>query len=237
MHTIDSLRVRGLGVIDELDLSFKPGFNIIVGANAVGKTSLLRSIIFSVVVDGFNEVRWQPTTSEVSIVIVDANNNKIRVGAGPGTIISSQYRDNKVKSWHPPSRVADDPTEYFICELHLINVSPKTANAAKAKESFQVLKLNRDELIRNRAETTIGISSTWQAINESAIKLENIDGVNNPQSLALDLQEALESMTRLCNPESQYSFFAYSFCHKHTDDWQKVNNLLAKYGLDEVPLP
>ena len=41
---IDNLKISGVGGIKELELAFHDGFNVICGANGVGKTTVLNII-------------------------------------------------------------------------------------------------------------------------------------------------------------------------------------------------
>ena len=43
---IQHLEVKNLGLFDNLEVSFTPGINIIIGPNASGKTSMLRAITY-----------------------------------------------------------------------------------------------------------------------------------------------------------------------------------------------
>ena len=44
MLHVEALTIRGVAGIDELDLAFQPGLNLIAGPNGSGKTTILECI-------------------------------------------------------------------------------------------------------------------------------------------------------------------------------------------------
>ncbi len=56
---IESLHVKNIGPFDELNVVFNPGMNVIVGANGIGKTSLLRCITYCLTSYNMENIRMR----------------------------------------------------------------------------------------------------------------------------------------------------------------------------------
>jgi recombinational DNA repair ATPase RecF len=56
---IESLHVENVGPFNKLDVQFNPKMNVIVGANGVGKTSLLRCIADSLTSNSLEIMRFR----------------------------------------------------------------------------------------------------------------------------------------------------------------------------------
>jgi energy-coupling factor transporter ATP-binding protein EcfA2 len=92
---IDSVRVRNYrSILDSGSISFSPGFNVIVGANNVGKSSLLLCLTGAIDYDPHRSIETLPTRDEpldtasrVDITIVasgdDLRRGALRMGTGP----------------------------------------------------------------------------------------------------------------------------------------------------------
>ena len=94
---IESLHVENAGPFNQLDVQFNPKMNVVVGANGVGKTSLLRCIAYSQTHNSMDIMRFRKDASiKMNGVIGD---RKITYGAEKFVDVDQRYRQMNIKQW------------------------------------------------------------------------------------------------------------------------------------------
>lgn len=100
---INSVYIKNFRRFKEVSIKFNKGFNILVGPNGSGKTSILRALSMSLSVNAVEDSRVG-TNSEIWTEI-NNNTRKYRVGLGPNWGETFSYRDTQLRSWAPPITV------------------------------------------------------------------------------------------------------------------------------------
>ena len=97
---IESLHVKNVRQFDELNVRFNKGFNFISGPNGCGKTSILASISHCFHHGNLQYSRFKEGAEFWTDLI--ANNEKMRVGLGCGSLEPKGYRNSTIKQWISP---------------------------------------------------------------------------------------------------------------------------------------
>lgn len=116
---VTQLKLTNLRVIEAAGFRFQPGFNLIVGVNGVGKTSVLDAlgVCLSAVVKHSNQLRTKVEAFELDDIRVGADaltvECGIRIGASEHTYLIHKPRAISVpqekKAGHPREQVLDTP--------------------------------------------------------------------------------------------------------------------------------
>lgn len=94
---LESLHVVNVGPFNELDAKFNPRMNVIIGANGVGKTSLLRCLTYSMTNNALENVRLRHhAVIKANGVIGD---ELYTFGAENIVDVDQKYRENSVERW------------------------------------------------------------------------------------------------------------------------------------------
>lgn len=75
---IKQLEVKNFRAFKNIKIFFNQRFNLIIGSNGIGKTSLLRAIIYSYCSNGFNDTRFK--NGCYLATTFNINNNEIKIG-------------------------------------------------------------------------------------------------------------------------------------------------------------
>lgn len=94
---IESLQVSNVGPFDELDATFNPKMNVIVGANGVGKTSLLRCIAYCLTNHGMENIRMRKDAMLKVFCVQDEK--KYIYGADHLVDKNQDYRTFNANNW------------------------------------------------------------------------------------------------------------------------------------------
>ena len=89
---ITHLYAKNIGIFDELNISFNPKFNLIIGPNGCGKTSILKAIALALNPGASKNLRYK----EKSAVWFDAifDSQCYRIGLGEGWVSNiAEYRE------------------------------------------------------------------------------------------------------------------------------------------------
>ena len=110
---VTSLRLTNVRAIETVEFRFQPGFNLIVGVNGVGKTTLLRAlgVCLSGIVKQSNALRTQVESFGVDDIQIGAGaltvECRARIGRGDHTYLVHKPREKSV----PQSKKAGMPRE------------------------------------------------------------------------------------------------------------------------------
>lgn len=97
---INSVYIKNFRRFKEVSIEFNKGFNILVGPNGSGKTSILRALSMSLAANAIEDSRvgldselWSEVTN---------NSRKYKVGLGPNWGETTSYRNTQIKRYNPP---------------------------------------------------------------------------------------------------------------------------------------
>lgn len=94
---IESLHVENVGPFNKLDVKFNPRVNVIIGANGVGKTSLLRCLTYSMTNYYLDNIRFR---KHATIKANGVNGDKLYTFGAENLVDEDQkYRDSGVARW------------------------------------------------------------------------------------------------------------------------------------------
>lgn len=97
---IESINIDGIGGIDNLDISFSPGMNIICGPNGIGKTTILECIAQSFTYNPLSYIRkkanrdsgsWKLSTTKGDIYNIERKNFHPSDDNGLNSLTGSQF--------------------------------------------------------------------------------------------------------------------------------------------------
>ncbi|MDM8552203.1 AAA family ATPase [Desulfobacterales bacterium HSG2] len=132
---IEKLHVKNIGVFDLLDISFSPSFNMIIGPNASGKTSILKAICHCFSSDKFiyTRVRKNP---ELWLDAIDKG-HKFRIGTMNFVDEDQDYRQFKPVRWGQVPREDIEKT-YSVTQ----KVIPYNLLAIGANRDFEYCRID-----------------------------------------------------------------------------------------------
>jgi len=142
---ITHLHGKNIGVFDELDISFNPKFNLIVGPNGCGKTSILKAIALALNPYAAQNLRYK----ENSAVWFDAKfgSQCYRIGLGEGWVSNiGEYRKASLRTWaKPPS--ANEVTALTVSDVESkhINIAPLILGAYRRIEYKRIDGMRREK--------------------------------------------------------------------------------------------
>ncbi|MHB9023336.1 MAG: AAA family ATPase [Armatimonadota bacterium] len=128
---IASLHVEGVRLFDQLDINFSPGFNLLVGPNGCGKTSILRCLNLCCSLDDIQDSRF--LESACFWGNVKYGSELVRIGQGNtdrNALRTISYHQNQLHSYikPPPSDVGPTKTINAITD-ELPYLAPLTIGA------------------------------------------------------------------------------------------------------------
>ena len=106
MH-IESLHVKNIGPFDILNAEFNPKINVIVGANGIGKTSLLRCITYCLTSSYMDGIRMRKDAM-LKINCVQKL-RKFTYGADSLVNKDQDYRSISINNWNLSSQEGYEP--------------------------------------------------------------------------------------------------------------------------------
>ena len=98
---IESLHVKNIGPFDELNAAFNPGINVIVGANGVGKTYLLRCIAYCLTNTYMSSIRMRKDA--MLKINCTSQNRRFTYGADCLVDKDQTYRSFDANNWNVTS--------------------------------------------------------------------------------------------------------------------------------------
>ena len=146
---IESLHVENVGPFNKLNVQFDPKMNVIVGANGVGKTSLLRCIVDSLTNNSLEIMRFrQGATIKMNGVVGD---KKYTYGAENLVDVDQTYRHIDIQRWqltpdegHTGSIMHADKDYYLLAigayryfDYSLINGMTREGNQVEERRQYR----------------------------------------------------------------------------------------------------
>ena len=106
MH-IESLMVKNIGPFDVLNAEFNPKINVIVGANGIGKTSLLRCITYCLTANNMENIRMR----KGAMLKLNCNQNIRKCTYGADDLVNKDqgYRTININNWNVTPHDGYDP--------------------------------------------------------------------------------------------------------------------------------
>lgn len=142
---ITRLYAKDIGAFDELNISFNPEFNFLVGPNGCGKTSILKAIALALNPSAAQSFRYR----EHSTVWFEARVGFInyRVGFGEGWVTNGEeYRSAHQQSWKsPPSDDSIRGVTVINVENEKINITPLILGAYRRIEYKKISGMQREQ--------------------------------------------------------------------------------------------
>ncbi len=163
---IKSLHVRSSGLFDSLDIKFNNRFNFIVGPNASGKTSIIKSMALALNPSSAQEFRFREESEIWIDFLYDVQ--LYRVGVGKDWVDKyDNYRSAQHKSWSQP-RQEEGIVSLTSNDLEKKEVyfSPLFIGAFRKISYKRINGMTRDELPEKKREQYRSKSTTLINGNE-----------------------------------------------------------------------
>lgn len=142
---ITHLHAKNVGVFEQLDISFNKRFNIIVGPNGCGKTSILKCIALALSPSNAGGLRYGDNSEVWFDAIFDEN--KYRIGVGEGWVTNEeQYRQASLSRWKTPP-TQEGIISYTVNRLEEtdINITPLILGAYRRIEYKEIKGMQREQ--------------------------------------------------------------------------------------------
>lgn len=144
---ITHLYAKNIGVFDELNISFNSTFNLLIGSNGCGKTSILKAIALALNPGASKNLRYKENSTVWFDATVDTA--RYRVGLGENWVSNiNAYRSASHKSWAKP--LSSDGVRALTVrdvENENINIAPLILGAYRRIEYKRIDGMRREKNI------------------------------------------------------------------------------------------
>ena len=143
---ITHLNLANVRVIESAEFRFRPGFNLVVGVNGVGKTTVIEALAVSLseIIKRITKHRMRTESFGVDAIRIGADSMDIECGFQIGRRQDS-YRIHKAREESVPQREAGKPREQVLAtpdKAELVGDSLKTPQMSRRFRRLEI----RDEL-------------------------------------------------------------------------------------------
>ena len=135
---ITHLNLANVRVIESAEFRFRPGFNLVVGVNGVGKTTVIEALAVSLseIIKRIYKLRMQVRLFGTDAIRIGADSMDIECGFQIGGI-QDRYRIHKTREGSVPQREAGKPREQVLAtpdKAELVGDSLKTPQMSRRLE-------------------------------------------------------------------------------------------------------
>ncbi|MER2010686.1 MAG: AAA family ATPase, partial [Psychrobacillus sp.] len=164
---INSVYIKNFRRFEEVSIEFNKGFNILVGPNGSGKTSILIALSMSISVNAIEDSRVEKN-SEIWTEVTDKQ-RKYRIGLGPNWGETISYRNTQLISLAPPP-FEDGKQSVGIQQIQefIPNFCPLFIGAYRKFNYTQINGMTREEAVPHQRNL----------YRDNAVK--NLNGINLP---------------------------------------------------------
>lgn len=149
---ITHLYAKNVGAFDELNVSFNPEFNLIIGPNGCGKTSILKAIALALNPGASQKLRYKENSAVWFDACVDTKT--YHIGLGEGWVNNGEeYRSAVHYSWTaPPSNDGIRGLTVNNVENDGINITPLILGAYRRIEYKKIDGMRREQGIKEQRQ-------------------------------------------------------------------------------------
>lgn len=178
---LDQLHIQNFRCYEDATFNFQPGFNLVVGVNGSGKTSLLQAVAATFVDFVTTTGIYQEFINEKNArFVIDDYNGRIRFERQYPILLEAQGDVFGNRSW---SRKQLRGEEYTRSDVELIEAVHQNINGLNETKSIDLPLLSFYQA--NRRWTTVNVSAEFSATQ----KTSRFDGYKNWHDAAADIKD------------------------------------------------
>lgn len=214
---LDRLHIKNFRCYEDATFDFQPGFNLVVGVNGSGKTSLLSAVAQSFN-DIFGSVGHPMTLSDDEDVrtVINHHENGNRFERVFPLVLEGHGEAFQSSSW---ARAKHQPSHGSIPPIPVMDINALSSSSALAGK----IDLPLIAFYRADRRWTIANTSTEQA---ASLKLSRLDGYKNWSNAATNLQDFESWLVKKTLEQLQKAFRSAKPLTEFYDELSLINSAL-----------